>query len=119
MTGKTASNSLNEPLRNTRVLSLVKFKVFPSFSKWGHCGHMTWDTANVLQRNSLNEPLGNTAGKLAGKILNVPGVYRVGTSLVLYPFPCDVLAVYQLSSLALAPSEIFQQQRTFDQYISN
>src|ERR1700760_2048572 len=78
--------------------------VFPSFSKWGHCGHMTWNTANVLQRNSLNELLGNTAGKLAGKILNVPGVYRVGTSLVLYPFPCNVLAVYQLGTLALAPS---------------
>src|ERR1700742_1879809 len=111
--GETASNSLNEPLRNTRVLSLGKFKVFPSFSNWGHCGHMTWNTANVLQRNSLNEPLGNTAGKLAGKILNVPGVYQVGTSLVLYPFPCNVLAVYQLGSLALAPSDRQLDQRFF------
>jgi len=44
------------------------------------------------------------AGKLAGKILNVPGMDWVGTSHVLCPFPCDVLAMYQPSTLALAPS---------------
>ena len=47
----------------------------------------------------------DTAGKLAGKILNVPGMNRVGTSQVLCPFPCDVLAMYKPGTLALAPSE--------------
>jgi len=41
---------------------------------------------------------------LAGKILDVLGVYQVGTCLVLCPFPCDVLAMYWPSTLVLAPS---------------
>jgi len=41
---------------------------------------------------------------LAGKILDVLGMYQVGTCLVLCPFPCDVLAMYRLGTLALAPS---------------
>jgi len=44
------------------------------------------------------------AGKLAGNILNVLGMDWVGTSQVHCPFPCNVLAVYQLSILALVPS---------------
>jgi len=46
----------------------------------------------------------DTAGKLAGKILNVLGMDWVGTSQVLCPFPCNVLAMYRPSTLALAPS---------------
>jgi len=42
---------------------------------------------------------------LAWEILNVFAMYRMGFWWVLYPFPCDVLAVYLLGTLALAPSE--------------
>jgi len=41
---------------------------------------------------------------LAWEILNVFAMYRMGFWWVLYPFPCDVLAVYLLGTLALAPS---------------
>ena len=63
---------------------------------------MTWDTVNVLVIPQARK----IAGKLAGKILDVPGMYWVGTCLVLCPFPCDVLVMYQPSTLALAPSVI-------------
>ena len=33
----------------SQVLSLGKFRMFPSLSQWGHPSHMTWDTANTLQ----------------------------------------------------------------------
>jgi len=41
---------------------------------------------------------------LAWEILNVFAVYWMGFWWVLYPFPCNVLAVYPLGTLALAPS---------------
>ena len=44
------------------------------------------------------------AGKFARKILDVLGMYWVGTRPVHYPFPCSVLAVYQLGTLPLVPS---------------
>ena len=44
------------------------------------------------------------AGKFAGKILNVPEMYWVGTCLVLCPFPCNVLVMYWLSTLVFVPS---------------
>jgi len=47
---------------------------------------------------------GNTAMKLAWEILNVFAMYRMGFWWVLYPFPCNVLAVYLLGTPALAPS---------------
>jgi len=42
---------------------------------------------------------------LAWEILNVFAMYRMGFWWVLYPFPCDVLAVYLLGTPALAPSD--------------
>ena len=62
---------------------------------------MTQDTVNVLTIPQARE----IAGKLAGEILNVLVVDRVGTHLVLCPFPCNVLAMYQLRTLVLAPSD--------------
>ena len=44
------------------------------------------------------------AGKLAGKILDVLAVYRVGKWQVLCPFPYSVFAVYQIRTLGFAPS---------------
>ena len=38
-------------------------------------------------------------------ILNVFAMYRMGFWWVLYPFPCDVLAVYLPGTPALAPGE--------------
>jgi len=42
---------------------------------------------------------------LAWEILNVFAMYQMGFWWVLYPFPCNVLAVYLLGTLALAPSD--------------
>jgi len=61
---------------------------------------VTWDTVNVLAVSQARE----IAGKLAGKILNVLGMDKVGTSQVHCPFPCNVLVMSQPSKLALAPS---------------
>ena len=44
--------------------------------------------------------------KLAWEILNVFVVYWMGFWWVLYPFPCNVLVVDPLGTLALAPSEL-------------
>ena len=63
---------------------------------------MTWDTVNVLGISCT----GNTAMKLAWKILNVFAMYRVGFWWVLCPFPCDVLAVYPPGTPPLAPSDM-------------
>jgi len=41
---------------------------------------------------------------LAWEILNVFAMYQMGFWWVLYPFPCNVLAVYLLGTPALAPS---------------
>jgi len=41
---------------------------------------------------------------LAWEILNVCAMYRMGFWWALYPFPCNVLAVYLLGTPALAPS---------------
>ena len=62
---------------------------------------MTWNTVNVLGISCA----GNTAMKLAWNILNVFAMYRMGFWWVLYPFPCDVLAVYLPGTPALAPSD--------------
>jgi len=43
--------------------------------------------------------------KLAWEILNVFAMYWMGFWWALYPFPCDVLAVYLLGTPALAPSD--------------
>ena len=61
---------------------------------------MTWNTVNVLAISCT----GNTAMKLAWNILNVFAMYRMGFWWVLYPFPCDVLAMYLPGTPALAPS---------------
>jgi len=61
---------------------------------------MTWNTVNVLGISCA----GNTAMKLAWEILNVFAMYRMGFWWVLYPFPCNALAVYLLGTPALAPS---------------
>ena len=57
---------------------------------------------NVLDISQARE----IGGTLAGKILNGLVMYQVGTCMVLCPFPCNVLAMYQLGTLALAPSVI-------------
>ena len=61
---------------------------------------MTWDTVNVL----IISWAGKIVWKLVGKILNVLEMYRVGKCWVHCPFPCNVLAMYQLSTPPLAPS---------------
>ena len=61
---------------------------------------MTWNTVNVLDISCT----GHTAMKLAGKILNVPTIYRVGMGWVLCPFPCNVLAMYRPGTPPFVPS---------------
>ena len=65
---------------------------------------MTGNTVNVLIISCTRE----IAGKLAGKILNVLAVYRVGIWQVLCPFPCSVFAVYQVRTSGFVPSECNQ-----------
>ena len=67
---------------------------------------MTWNTVNVLGISCT----GNTAMKLAWKILNVFAMYQVGFWWVLCPFPCDVFAVYLPGTPPLAPSDNNLQQ---------
>ena len=67
----------------------------------GHCNHMIWNTVNVLGISCTRD----TAIKLAGKILNVLPIYRVGMGWVLYPFPCNVLVMFQPGTPPLAPSD--------------
>jgi len=66
---------------------------------------VTWDTVNVLAVSQARK----VAGKLAGEILNVLGMDKVGTSQVHCPFPCNVLVMSQPSKLALAPSESYNR----------
>ena len=69
---------------------------------------MTWDTVNVLTISWA----GKTVWKLAGKILNVLEMYRVGKCWVHCPFPCDVLAMYWLGTPPLAPSGMSEGSAT-------
>jgi len=55
--------------------------------------------------------------KLAWEILNVFAMYWMGFWWVLYPFPCDVLAVYLLGTPALAPS-VMSVPRCSREYLS-
>jgi len=48
---------------------------------------------------------GEIAGKLTGKILDVFVMYRVGICMVHCPFPYNILVMYWLGTLVLAPSE--------------
>jgi len=50
--------------------------------------------------------------KLAWEILNVFAMYWMGFWWVLYPFPCNVLAVYLLGTPALAPSVTNPQKQS-------
>jgi len=51
------------------------------FLHWGHCNEIGWE------------------------ILNVLAIYRMGMGWVLYPFPCNVLAMSQPGTPPLVPSD--------------
>ena len=61
---------------------------------------MIWYILNVLTIPQARD----IGGKPAGNILNVLGMYQVGTCMVLCPFPYNILMMYQPSTLVLAPS---------------
>src|SRR6201992_1196278 len=46
--GNTAKSLQMSHSGTSLVLSLENLKVYPQFTQWEHCGHMTWNTANVL-----------------------------------------------------------------------
>src|SRR6201992_346512 len=46
--GNTAKSLQMSHSGTSLVLSLANLKVYPQFTQWEHCGHMTWNTANVL-----------------------------------------------------------------------
>jgi hypothetical protein len=55
--------------------------------------------------NGLNtSQAGDISVKLAGKILNVLGIFWVGIGQVLCPFPCNVFVMYWVRTPPLAPS---------------
>src|SRR6201992_4319980 len=48
-TDENTAKSLQMSRSGTSLaLSLANLKVYPQFTQWEHCGHMTWNTANVL-----------------------------------------------------------------------
>src|SRR6201992_4055712 len=57
---------------------------------------MTWNTVSVLCMSQL--------GSSEWEIHNVFAVFQVGSLLEHCPFPCDVLAVFLVGTLPLAPS---------------
>src|ERR1700753_3133954 len=46
--GNTAKSLQMSHSGTALALSLANLKVYPQFTQWEHCGHMTWHTANVL-----------------------------------------------------------------------
>jgi len=60
---------------------------------------------------------GHTAMKLAGEILNVLAIYRVGMGWVLYPFPCNVLVMSQPGTPPLAPSVSWSREREVSEQV--
>jgi hypothetical protein len=64
--------------------------------------------------NGLNtSQAGDISVKLAGKILNVLGIFWVGIGQVLCPFPCNVFVMYWVRTSPLAPS-VSRKRRTTD-----
>ena len=98
--GDTAKYSLNEPLGNITVTFFGKLGVYPTYylmgTSWSHDLEHCECTGRFLA--------GDIMGKPAGKILKIFVMYQVGTCMVHCPFPYDVLAMYQPSTLVLAPS---------------
>ena len=98
--GNTAKNTLNEPLRDITVTFFGKFQNIPMVFPMGK------SQSHDLEHCKCTDRLltGNTARKLAWKILNELGMYQVGIGWVLCPFPCDVFAVFQSGTPPLVPS---------------
>ena len=100
ITGDTAKYFLNEPLGNIAVTFFSKLGVFPMYylmgTSWSHDLEHCECTSCFLA--------GDIIGKPAGKILKIFVMYQVGTCMVHCPFPCNVLMMYQPSTLVLAPS---------------
>src|SRR6266576_3093522 len=67
----------------------------------GHCGHMTWYILNVPG----NVPSQVVVVTSVWYILNILNMCQFGNVLVYRPSPYNVLAMYQVGTLPLAPSE--------------
>src|SRR5258705_1606204 len=98
---ETAKNSLNELLRDTTITFFGNIQDVPTDYMIGTL--QSHDQGHCKCPHSL---LGQEiAWKIAWKILNVLEMDWVGTPLVLCPFPCSVLVMYQLRTPPFAPSE--------------
>ena len=89
--------SASEPLGHTMVSFYGTFKMYPWISQLGHIGHMTRYTVNVLSICHTRE----TAGKLAGNILNVLMMYWMGIGQIHCPCTYNVLTVRNVPKNAL------------------
>ena len=91
-----------------------------------HCSYFLWEIQDVpincLMGTLQSHDLGHCectdhflgweiAWKLVGKILNVLEMYQVGKYWAHRPLPCHVLAMYQLSTPPLAPSDSVHPMR--------
>ena len=98
--GNTERKTLNEPLRNITRTFFEEIQNSPTDylirTLWSH----HWENCRCAE----HFPAGNTAIKLARKILNLPAVYWVRLCSVNYPSPCSVLTVFLMGKPALAPS---------------
>ena len=99
--GNTERKTLNEPLRNITKTFFEEIQNFPTDylirTPWSHY----WENHRYTEDFST----GNTASKLARKILNLLAVYWVRLCSVYYPSPCSVLTVFLMGKLALASSD--------------
>src|ERR1700760_684379 len=103
-TGKTAKNTLNEPLRNITGTFFGNIQDVPIIFPKG-----TSQSHDLEHCKCIDHFLGwEIAGKPAGKILDVLEMYQVGSGLVHCPCPCDGLAVFQPGTLDFAPSVPFR-----------
>ena len=67
----------------------------------GHCDHMTWYILNIPD----HIPSQDIVGASVWYILNILTICRFGMVLVHRPRPYNVLAMYQVSTSPLAPSD--------------
>jgi len=75
----------------------------------GHHGHMTWYILNIPD----NIPSQDVMVTFVWYILNILNMDWFGMVLVLRPRPYNILAMYQVSTSPLAPSDCWTYQTVF------
>jgi hypothetical protein len=96
--GDIVKNTLDDPPRNTVGTFFGNILNFPTHFL---IRKSPGNTVNGL----ITSQAGDISVKLAGKILNVLGIFWVGIGQVLCPFPCNVFVMHWVRTPPLAPSD--------------